>query len=99
MFDKMIVKYRQEIVSLGKTIDEASFKRSLQELTDDELKKIIDGNDPDWVILDMRNSYEYKLGHFKNAIPAGTINFREVEEMFDDYKKQFADKKVLMYCT
>jgi predicted sulfurtransferase len=57
----MIVKYRQEIVSLGKTIDEASFKRSLQELTDEELKKIIDGDDPDWVILDMRNSYEYKL--------------------------------------
>ncbi len=99
MFDKMVVKYRQEIVSLGKTINEASFQRSLQELTDKEFKKIIDGNDPDWVILDMRNSYEYKLWHFKNAIPAGTINFREVEEMFDEYKKQFIDKKVLMYCT
>jgi predicted sulfurtransferase len=61
MFDKMVVKYRQEIVSLGKTINEASFQRSLQELTDKEFKKIIDGNDPDWVILDMRNSYEYKL--------------------------------------
>jgi UPF0176 protein len=99
MFDKMIVKYRQEIVSLGKTINETAFQRSLQELSDEELKKIIDNEDPEWVILDMRNSYEYKLWHFKNAIPAGTINFREVEEMFDEYKKQFSDKKVLMYCT
>lgn len=99
MFDKMIVKYRQEIVALGKTIDQVSFERSLQELTDDELKAVIDGNNPDWVILDMRNSYEYKLWHFKNAIPAGTINFREVETLLEDYKQQFADKKVLMYCT
>jgi predicted sulfurtransferase len=61
MFDKMIVKYRQEIVSLGKTINETAFQRSLQELSDEELKKIIDNEDPEWVILDMRNSYEYKL--------------------------------------
>lgn len=99
MFDKMIVRYRQEIVSLWKTIDQASFQRSLQELTDEQFKNIIDEKDPNWVILDMRNSYEYKLGHFKNAIPAGTINFREVEELFDDYKKEFAGKNVLMYCT
>lgn len=99
MFDKMIVKYRQEIVALWKTIDQASFQRSLQELTDEQFKRVIDGEDPEWVILDMRNTYEYKLGHFKNAIPAWTINFREVGQLFDDYKKQFAGKKVLMYCT
>jgi UPF0176 protein len=99
MFEKMIVKYRQEIVSLGKTIDEQSFQRSLQELNDEQLKEVIDTNNNDWVILDMRNSYEYKLGHFKNAIPAGTINFREVENLLEDYKQQFSDKKVLMYCT
>lgn len=99
MFEKMIVKYRQEIVALWKTIDQASFQRSLQELTDEQFKRVIDGKDTDRVILDMRNSYEYKLWHFKNAVPAGTINFREVEQLFDDYKKQFEGKKVLMYCT
>ena len=99
MFDKMIVKYRQEIVALGKTIDQASFERSLQELSDEDFKKVIDGEDKDRVILDMRNSYEYKLWHFKNALPAGTINFREVEDLLEDYKQKFADKKVLMYCT
>ena len=99
MFHKMIVKYRQEIVALWTTITEQAYKRSLQELTDQELKEVIDNNNKDWVILDMRNSYEYKLGHFKHAIPAGTINFREVENLLDDYKNQFKDKKVLMYCT
>ena len=99
MFDKMIVKYRKEIVSLGKTINQESFERSLQEISDQELKSVIDSNNPEWVILDMRNSYEYKLWHFKNAIPAWTINFREVESLLEEYKQQFADKKVLMYCT
>ena len=99
MFEKMIVKYRKEIVALGTTIDQASFQRSLQELKPDELKAVIDNNNDDRVILDMRNSYEYKLGHFKNAIPAGTINFREVEDLLEDYKQQFDNKKVLMYCT
>ena len=99
MFEKMIVKYRQEIVSLGTTITQEAYERSLQELTDAQLKQVIDTEDNDWVILDMRNSYEYKLGHFKNAIPAWTINFREVENLLEDYRNQFQDKKVLMYCT
>lgn len=61
MFDKMIVKYRQEIVALGHTISQDAYKRSLQELTDSQLKEVIDNNNDDRVILDMRNSYEYKL--------------------------------------
>lgn len=99
MFEKMIVKYRPEIVALGHTIDAADYQKSVQNLSVDQLKQVIDNNEEDRVILDMRNSYEYKLGHFKNAIPAGTINFREVEELIDEYQEQFQDKKVLMYCT
>ncbi len=99
MFDKMIVRYREEIVALGTPITQASFEKSVQRLSDEGLKQVIDTNNEDRVILDMRNSYEYKLGHFKNAIPAGTINFREVEHLIEDYKTQFEDKKVLMYCT
>lgn len=98
-FDKMIVRYRQEIVALGKTITAAQVQQSLQEISPDDLKKVIDTNNDDYVILDMRNSYEYKLGHFKNAIPAGTINFREMQDLIKQYKEKLADKKVVMYCT
>lgn len=98
-FAKMIVKYRPEIVTLWQQIDSKSFERSVQHLSIDGLKDVIDNKDDERVILDMRNSYEYKLWHFKNAIPAGTINFREVENLLEDYKAQFQDKKVLMYCT
>jgi len=37
----------------------------------------------------MRNNHEYKVGHFKNAIPANTLNFRELESEIENYKKQF----------
>lgn len=47
----------------------------------------------------MRNSYEYKLGHYKYAIPSGTVNFREMGKLLEEYKTRFANKYVIMYCT
>lgn len=99
-FDKMIVRYRKEIVALGTTVTQAEIEKYRQELSVDDFKKLIDSGDlEDWVIVDMRNDYEYKLGHFKNAIPAGTVNFREVPELLEKYKETFGDKKILWYCT
>lgn len=54
---------------------------------------------PDTVIVDMRNHYESEVGHFKNAICPDVDTFREelqvVEKLLDDQK----DKNILMYCT
>lgn len=98
-FDKMIVKYRKEIVALGETVTEEEVKQALQEISMEELKDIIDNEKEGYAILDMRNTYEYKLGHFKGAEPAGTINFRDVDDMFESYKQKYMNKKVIMYCT
>lgn len=55
--------------------------------------------DPNTVIIDMRNHYESEVGHFKNAILPDVDTFREelkvVEELLDNQK----DKNLLMYCT
>lgn len=98
-FDKMIVKYRDEIVSLGVQVTQEQVEQAKQEITPDELKRIIDEEDPHYAILDMRNDYEFKLGHFKGAEPAFTENFREVPSIVDYYKEKYKDKKVVMYCT
>ena len=100
-FDRMVVKYRSEIVALGETVTQQEVETAYKKIPVAELKEIIDKEQfDDYAILDMRNTYEYKLGHFKGALPAGTINFREVDQMFDDYQKLFKDKKkVIMYCT
>lgn len=98
-FDKMIVKYREEIVALGKKVSQAQIDHANKVLSIQEFKKIIDEQHDDWAILDMRNDYEWQLGHFKGAIPAGTINFREVQDLIQKYREKLKDKKVLMYCT
>lgn len=98
-FSKMIVKYRSEIVALGKTYSAKTISHGGQRMSIEDFKRIMDSNTDDYVILDMRNTYEYKLGHFKNAIPAWTINFRELDTYIDLYKKKFEGKKVVTYCT
>lgn len=98
-FPKMIVRYRKEIVALGEVFNPNLIKQSTHKMSIYDFKNIMDNDSDDYVILDMRNDYEYRLGHFKDAIPAGTIYFRELKNVLDDYKKQFTDKKIIMYCT
>lgn len=55
--------------------------------------------DPNTVILDARNDYEYDLGHFKNAIKPDIKHFRDLPEWFQKNKEKFEGKTVLTYCT
>ena len=99
-FDKMFVRYRKEIVALWTTVTQWEIEKYRKELSPDDFKKLIDSGDlEDRVIVDMRNDYEYKLWHFKNAVPAWTINFREVPDLLEKYKETFGNKKILWYCT
>jgi UPF0176 protein len=98
-FEKMHVRYRKEIVALGVKYTAKDIERSKHKITVDDFKKVIDNNDDDYVIIDMRNNYEYELGHFKNAIPAGTLTFKDTERLIEHYKNKYDDKKLIMYCT
>lgn len=98
-FHKMLVRYRKEIVALGKTFTAEQIRQATHKISVDDFKRLLERNDDSYVILDMRNDYEYKLGHFENAVPAGTIRFREVPQLVEQYKRQFGAKSVVMYCT
>jgi UPF0176 protein len=56
-------------------------------------------NDPDTVVIDMRNHYEYEVGHFENAIEIPSDTFREQLPMAVEMMKDQADKNIIMYCT
>lgn len=99
LFNKMIVRYRREIVALGEIFNSSEIKQSTHKISVDDFKNVMENSRDEYVLLDMRNDYEYKLGHFRDAVPAGTIYFRELKNVLEDYKKQFADKKIIMYCT
>lgn len=99
-FPRMQVKVRDEIVTLGKKYSKEEIEEAGNRITIEEFKDLLENKNPDdYVILDMRNNHEYKLWHFKNAIPANTLNFRDLDAQIEDYKKEFWDKMVISYCT
>ena len=98
-FKKMRVRYRKEIVALGEKYSAKDIENARHKISVDEFKKVLDEERDDYVIIDMRNNYEYELGHFKNAIPSGTVHFRDLDKVTNHYKEKFSDKKIIMYCT
>ncbi len=65
-FEKMIVKYREEIVTMGVKVEAKEVEKYRKDMSPEEFKSLIDsGKTDDYVIIDMRNDYEYRLGHFK----------------------------------
>ena len=55
--------------------------------------------DPSTIVIDMRNYYEYEVGHFKNALEIPSSTFREQLPMVVDLLKNKKDATILMYCT
>lgn len=55
----------------------------------------------DVVVLDNRNSFEYRLGHFDHAVDPHVNNFRDFPQYVQDHAEQWKaeGKKVAMYCT
>ncbi|MFM7332446.1 MAG: rhodanese-like domain-containing protein [Brachymonas sp.] len=56
---------------------------------------------PDVVLLDNRNSFEYRLGRFEGAIDPGVVNFRDFPEYVQAHAEEWkrTGKTVAMYCT
>ena len=97
VFHRISVKVKNEIVTLGLDND-----INLHELTGTYLEPIDyfeKLQDPNVVIVDARNDYEYDLGHFKNAIKPEIKHFREIPSWFRKHKQLFEGKTVLTYCT
>lgn len=99
-FPKMRVKIRDEIVVLWQKYSKEEIEEAWNRMEVSEFKELLDNWDiDDYIVLDMRNDHEYRLWHFKNAIPASTLTFKELEDKLEEYKKEFWDKKIISYCT
>jgi UPF0176 protein len=98
-FPKLKVKVRKEIVTLGLgeegDIDPNEITGT--HLKPEELKQWID-NGEDVTIIDMRNDYEYKVGHFAGSINPKLDNFRDLAVTLPKLE-HLKDKKVLTVCT
>lgn len=91
------MKVRKKIVADG--IDDQTFDPSKtgKYLTAKEFNKLSD--QADTIVVDMRNSYEYDVGHFNNAIEIPSVTFRDQLPMAVDMLQNHKDKNIIMYCT
>jgi UPF0176 protein len=96
-FHRISVKVKNEIVNLGLDEDINPHEITGTYLEPKEYFKKL--QDPNVVIVDARNDYEYDLGHFKNAIKPDIKNFRDIPSWFKKHKQLFEGKTVLTYCT
>ena len=97
-FLKLTVKVRDKIVADG-LIDETFDVTNIGiHLKAKEFNELLE--DPNTIVVDMRNHYESEIGHFTKAIKPDVDTFREslpiIEEQLSEHKQ---DKKILMYCT
>ena len=97
-FLKLTVKVRDKIVADG-LVDETFDVTNIGiHLKAKEFNDLLE--DPNTIVVDMRNHYESEIGHFIHAIKPDVDTFREslpiIEEQLAAHKQ---DKKLLMYCT
>ena len=95
-FKRLKVKLKKEIVTLGvEHIDPLSSVGTY--IAPQDWNALI--SDPDVVLIDTRNNYEYEIGSFKGAINPNTETFREFPTYTKDNLEQYRGKKVAMFCT
>ena len=96
VFNKFKIKIKKEIVTSDFDLTIDDIKRGQFIEPQNWEKFIIQDN---VVIIDTRNDYEFKIGHFKNAINPDIKTFKEFKNYLDNNKDKFKDKKVAIYCT
>lgn len=96
-FEKAKVKLRKEIVTMGISCDPDPIKCEDTYLDPAQWHELI--QDPEVILLDTRNDYEFELGTFKNAINPDIDNFREFPQYVQTHLGDKKDKKIAMFCT
>ena len=97
-FLKLKIKVRKKILADG--LNDATFDVTNKgiHVNAEKFNELIE--DPNTILVDMRNHYESEIGHFKNAITPDVDTFRDsldiIEKDLEEFKE---DKKLVMYCT
>ena len=96
-FKKMHVRPRPELVNLSLEDDVNPREITGEYLSPAEFYEEMQREDT--VVLDVRNTYEYDVGHFRGAIRPEVETFRDTPDWVRENRELFEDKKVLTYCT
>ena len=96
-FRRMLVKRKNEIISLGKSeIKPSEFTGPY--IKPIEFKRLLDGEE-DILVLDTRNDYETRIGSFEGSLELGISTFRDFPNAIESIPEEYKSKTVVMYCT
>lgn len=98
VFPRATVKYRKQLVAIDEKVD---MSLTGQHVSPERWKQMLEQRDENTLILDVRNDYEWEIGHFDGAELPSLETFREFPEYARELSKERDPKqtKVMMYCT
>lgn len=91
------IKVRNKIVADGLNDDTFDVTNKGVHLKAEDFNKLVE--DPNTIIVDMRNHYEHEVGHFENAILPDVDTFREALPVVEKILGPHKEKNIVMYCT
>lgn len=96
-FPRTTVKYRKQLVAIDAKVD---LSKTGEHVSPKQWKEMLE-NIPDKVLLDVRNDYEWKIGHFEGSELPPCETFREFVQYAEDLKKKIDPQQtpVMMCCT
>ena len=96
-FLKLIVRVKNNIVADG--LDDETFDVTNVgiHLNATEFNDALE--QPNAVVVDMRNYYESEVGHFENAVCPDVDSFKESLHFIKEYLANNKNDKILLYCT
>jgi len=96
-FLKLIIKVKDQIVADGLYSDDYDVTNVGNHLSANQFNEALE--DPETIVVDMRNHYESEVGHFVGAMLPEAETFKEELPLVAEKLKGKEEKKVLMYCT
>lgn len=97
VFKKLKIKIKNELVNFSLEDDVNPLEITGEYLEPIQFYERL--SDPDTVVIDARNTYEYDIGHFKGAIRPDIETFRELPQWIRENKPLIEGKKIITYCT
>jgi UPF0176 protein len=96
-FIKLMIKVRPKIVADGLDDDTFNPSDTGTHLDAEAFNRLTD--DPNTILVDMRNHYESEVGYFENAICPPAETFRDELQIVEEMLEGKSDKNLVMYCT
>lgn len=96
IFAKLIVKERKELVAFGKKVD---LSKRGEHVSPKVWKEMLNSH-KEYLVLDVRNDYEWEVGHFEGALKPEYSTFKDFTKQAERLAEEIdPNTEIMMYCT